>query len=214
MKLSSFYHEKQNLAHCAIHTLNNLFQSKWISYSDMKRISIDLYQLDKQSGLISTCSLNPYISSLPYVGYFDIACIIKALEDKNCEITQHVININDLKTLNLPTLNDSSLSSSQSFPSSSLSPSSNNLGNDSKENSISINFIGLIVNEINSSFFGLWNSRHWFSIIYDHSKNLFVNLDSMLDAPDVIGNEIELKHFLQTIMQNHQAQIFVVSKKS
>lgn len=36
------YHEKQYLMHCAVHTLNNLFQEPWATASLMEDIATEL----------------------------------------------------------------------------------------------------------------------------------------------------------------------------
>jgi hypothetical protein len=100
-EVEEWYHEKQWLGHCAIHTLNNLFQMKWMTYSKMKKISTELYYEDQNSGLLGPCSLNPYASQVPYVGYFDIGCLLHALKQKDCEITNHVVNSSDLENMDL-----------------------------------------------------------------------------------------------------------------
>ena len=209
------YHEKQNLAHCAVHTLNNLFQLKWMTYKRLEEIARSLYRSDQECGLISSTifSLNPYISTIPYIGYFDIACIVKALEEKACEFTDHIITPSDLIKLQI-------INPSNSFNSDSNNSDENknekkeNLLDSSLSNKPSSNFIGLIINEMNSSLLGLWNSRHWFCIIYDNRNQLFVNLDSNLDSPNILGNEKDLKYFLENIIRTKKAQIFIVSKKS
>lgn len=210
------YHEKQTLAHCAIHTLNNLFQYKYMTYNKMKNISNKLYLEDKENGLIKECSLNPYNSTLPYLGYFDIACIIKGLDENNCEIIEHINNIKDILNLNL--IKQESESEERKEENGEVK--SNNIESNSPSSSssspqlISSKFVGLIINEMNSSFFGLWNSRHWYCIIYHKESGIFFNLDSNLDSPEIIGNENELKQFLKNLIQQNQAQVFVVSRKS
>ena len=87
---NELYHEKQRLAHCAIHALNNLFQQDWISYSDFTAIAEDLHSADKSTGISGTFTFNPYRSVLPYIGNFDIQCIVHALQTKGCRISNHI----------------------------------------------------------------------------------------------------------------------------
>lgn len=178
-KNREFYHEKQILGHCAIHSLNNLFQSRWISYDDLVHIAQELHQADQSAGLASICSFNPYRSQIPFHGYFDISCIVKALSYKDCELTEHILTTKDVISLDI--------SSSQ--------------------------IIGLIINEKNPSFFcNFWESRHWYSILFDHENLSFVNLDSNFDDPLHFSGEAELKNFLNEGIRLKQSQIFVVSR--
>jgi hypothetical protein len=101
----TMYHEKQHLGHCAVHTLNNLFQSRWASYALLSDIASSLYSQDRATGLSSVFSLNPYQSAIPFVGYFDIACIAEALKLQRCRISEHVARESDLDSLNLETDN-------------------------------------------------------------------------------------------------------------
>jgi hypothetical protein len=174
----NYYHEKQWLGHCAVHTLNNLFQSNFFTYKKFKKISNQLYSDDQQNGNLHSCSMNPYHSQIPYLGYFDISCIILALKVQDCEIVNHLIRSQDVDDLEFS------------------SPLT----------------IGYIINVNSSSLFGLWNSRHWFSILYDQEKSAFVNLDSQLSEPEIFWNETQFRQFLKNSIQENQAQIFVVSK--
>ena len=89
MEPNQLFHEKQWLGHCAIHTLNNLLQEKWMSYEDMTRISQKLHHTDRINGLTEEF-FNPYQSVLPYAGYFDVGCIRTALEDRNLFLSEHI----------------------------------------------------------------------------------------------------------------------------
>jgi hypothetical protein len=173
-----WYHEKQWLGHCAVHTLNNLFQMRWMTYSKMKKISTELYYDDKSSGLLGTCSMNPYSSQIPYAGYFDIGCLVMALKQKDCEISNHVVNVSDVENMDL--------------------------------NSPLI--LGFIINEENSNLFGLWTSRHWYAILFDHERQSYVNLDSQLSDAQIISTESQLRVTLRDAIRTNQSHIFVVSK--
>ena len=91
--ISNLYHEKQILGRCAIHAVNNLFQSKWLTYDDMCNISLDLYSSDNSTGAL----INPYKSPIPYWGQFDIQCIIKVIDSRSCEVTDHLLKISDIQ---------------------------------------------------------------------------------------------------------------------
>lgn len=144
--ISSLYHEKQYLGHCAVHCLNNLLQSAWVDYNCLdKHVSelIDEYtesQNDSNSNdesiyqnltsniskLINTMN---YKSIIPHYGSFDINCIIKALKSKQYVIIEHILTVSQLNHINL----------NQS------------------------NYIGLIVH-INKRAYYIDNP-HWFSVI-------------------------------------------------
>ena len=176
----NYYHERQWLGHCAIHTLNNLLQSHSFTYQTLKAISNQLYSEDMRmnGNHRPLCSLNPYHSHIPYLGYFDISCIVMALKTKDCEIVNHLLRVQDVDHLEL----NSPLT------------------------------IGFILNLNNSSLFGLWNSRHWFSILYDQEHKSFVNLDSQLSEPEIFLNEKSFLQFLKNSIQENSAQIFVISR--
>lgn len=97
-ELERYYHERQWLGHCAVHTLNSLFQENWITYNDLEAIASSLHESDQGAGNAGVFTLNPYKSLFPYLGFFDIACIIKALDRKDCRISQHIATISALST--------------------------------------------------------------------------------------------------------------------
>mmetsp|Transcript_24815 Transcript_24815/g.36599 ORF Transcript_24815/g.36599 Transcript_24815/m.36599 type:complete len:191 (-) Transcript_24815:39-611(-) len=101
MDVSRYYHEKQRLGHCAIHALNNIFQERWITYEDLSAIARELHDLDRSTRNMSYCAFNPYISFIPYAGYFDISCILKAIERRKCRFSNHIISISDLGMLDM-----------------------------------------------------------------------------------------------------------------
>jgi hypothetical protein len=175
----NYYHEKQWLGHCAVHTLNNLFQFDYFTYKKLRKISNQLYSDDQVNGNLHTCSMNPYHSQIPYLGYFDISCIVLALKYQDCEIVNHIIQSPDVDGLE--------------FHNSPL-------------------VIGFILNVNTSSLLGLWNSRHWYAIIYDQERKIFINLDSQISQPQLFSNETQFRQFLKNEIHQNQAQIFVVSK--
>lgn len=85
------YHEKQHLAHCAVHAVNNLFQQEWITYSDFAKIAQKLHQLDMNNGISGSFSFNPYKSIVPFLGNFDVQCLAEALKFKKCRISEHIV---------------------------------------------------------------------------------------------------------------------------
>ena len=94
---AQLFHEKQSLGYCAIHSLNNLFQEKWLTYDKFYSISTSLHRADIESGNAGWYSWNPY--SIPIVGYFDIACIIKALEMRHFKVSSHIMNADGVSAI-------------------------------------------------------------------------------------------------------------------
>jgi hypothetical protein len=92
------YHEKQILGRCALHCVNNIFQEKLLTYDMMIDITNELYIDDRNIGVFSI--FNPYKSIIPYVGYFDINVIMKALSIKKYSISDHIVNVIDLNNYN------------------------------------------------------------------------------------------------------------------
>lgn len=179
----SWYHEKQWLGHCAIHTLNNLFQRNWMTYSKMKTISTELYSNDQNSGILQQCSWNPYSSSIPYLGYFDIGCIVLALKEKDCEIIHHIVLSSDVENLDL---------SSELIIGLIINEANSSLfGFWNSRHWYAI----LIVRDHTEA-----------------SQQYYLNLDSELTSPQILLDENELKLFLQNEITTKQSQIFVVSK--
>lgn len=104
-----YYHEKQRFAHCAVHTLNNLFQESWLSYADFADIAAKLHKTDVAMGNSAYFSPNPYRSWFPYVGNFDIQCIVEAIKRKNCVMSNHITRVSELSSNNLSTKCDSTV---------------------------------------------------------------------------------------------------------
>lgn len=92
MNSETYYHEKQKLGHCAIHSLNNIFQESWVDYDTLSRYASELYNNDLESGVCNYFSCNPYMSTVPYVGFFDISCLIKAIDTRKSKISHHFAN--------------------------------------------------------------------------------------------------------------------------
>ena len=102
LNLKTVYHEKQFLGHCAIHCLNNLFQTSWINYKQLNQIANELCKENDnllESTLLNTLfstNITNYKSIIPYYGSFDINCIIKALSIKQYKIVEHILSSDNL----------------------------------------------------------------------------------------------------------------------
>ncbi|CRK88472.1 CLUMA_CG002217, isoform A [Clunio marinus] len=73
---SDIYHEKQSRMLCAVHCLNNLFQSRWITKDKMDQICANLSPGDY---------INPH-KSLLGLGNYDVNAIMLALEEKSMQL--------------------------------------------------------------------------------------------------------------------------------
>eukprot|EP00904_Undaria_pinnatifida_P006346 jgi/Undpi1/2841/HiC_scaffold_14.g06218.m1 len=88
------YHERQRLMHCAIHTLNNLFQERWADRGMMDRLALEL--CDREAVLRSESGMrrmltNPFKSTIPLIGDYDINVLLEALKIKQCRVSLHAV---------------------------------------------------------------------------------------------------------------------------
>ncbi|KDO23860.1 hypothetical protein SPRG_11291 [Saprolegnia parasitica CBS 223.65] len=68
--------------------------------------------------------------------------------------------------------------------------------------------VGLICNVPQSSFLGLWQSRHWFCIREVH--NTFYNLDSKLAAPEPFQEAASVRAYLAASLATHPSTTILV----
>lgn len=99
---TSLYHETQKLGHCAVHALNNLFQEQWVTYDEMCGHARTLHASDSHPDSCFPLSVNPYKSCIPYMGFFDISVIVKAMESKKCRFSAHTTSEVGVDSLELP----------------------------------------------------------------------------------------------------------------
>lgn len=182
--LGYHYHERQWLYICAVHTLNNLFQERWISRHTLDEIAFTLFDKEKElarnSG-IQPPHLNPFKSVVPLFGDYDINVITAALESRCHRISDHVVfNIahperckQELACVNLTACR------------------------------------GVIINFEDKGI--LWNSRHWFAIL-KQEDGTFYNCDSKLRHPELIGKgESLIAWVLERLMNGTRLQAFFVA---
>ncbi|CAM9377505.1 unnamed protein product [Laminaria digitata] len=88
------YHERQRLMHCAIHTLNNLFQEQWAGREMMDRLALELCNreelLRSESGMRRMLT-NPFKSVIPLIGDYDINVVLEALKLRQCRVSLHAV---------------------------------------------------------------------------------------------------------------------------
>jgi len=224
------YHELQYLGHCAVHVLNNLFQEKWTTYDELIQIAYDLH-IANGGVSDSIFGLNPFKSAIPFMGYFDISCIIKALEKRNCRVSEHILKVADLKsfdffpsalTTNTTSISSYSTSSSTAssstvVPSTSSTSSSESIGVPGTTHDI----IGLLVNS-EDYVWGFGRSNHWVALLKLNDNKGYANLDSKLHRPiyylEQKGRDSGLINYLQTVLtpcNGHiSGQVFVISRNS
>ena len=154
-----------------------------------------LHSADMDSSTCNLFSWNPYKSAIPFVGYFDISVIVRALATNGKgKISSHVTTGEGVSELRLP----------------------GQAGEDSA--------VGLIVNLLRDSFFGITSTRHWFSIVARAPRGtnesesaeaesvVYWNLDSQLEQPVAYQSGDELKAFLTDVVKNQSGHIFVISE--
>ena len=70
---------------------------------------------------------------------------------------------------------------------------------------------GLFLNTIGKVFginFRLWPCRHWSAL--RKLKDSYYNLDSKLKAPELIGNESDLKEFVKLKLSEQNTEVLLV----
>jgi hypothetical protein len=211
---SIFYHEKQHLGHCAVHALNNLFQEEWSSYDMLNKIAIELHV---SNGCVSDSmfGFNPFKSTIPFMGYFDISCIIKALEQRNCRICEHFLKVSDVKSYDFfpesgsPSPSTVGAALPATAPTIAKTVSHSNCGE----------IVGLIVNS-EDHVWGLGTSTHWICLLKLREGKGYVNLDSKMLNPvlylETPGRKSGLIDYLVSVLtpsKSHiRGQVFVVSR--
>lgn len=180
------YHEKQSLWRCAVHTLNNLLQDNWISHDILCEIAGRLHETDKANGLSSSFDLNPYRSAIPYIGYFDVACIVEALKLQKCSISHHIAKGDEIE--------------STSF-------TENNQIIGIIVNAATSSLFGLMPGR---HWFAIIRCATTSNDSNDGAACQFVNVDSELREPSVFPDEGKLKKFILDGFASHSYQIFIV----
>ncbi|UJR15711.1 hypothetical protein I4U23_002646 [Adineta vaga] len=169
----TFYHERQKLQLCALHSLNNLFQKHHFNKQTLDSI---VHEYDQ-----SWC-WNEY--STLFTGNYDLTIILDALKREG--YTLRAIDINE---------------SFDTF--------------DFKDS------FGLLLNiTLDRAFFDRlplvrsWTkpARHWLTIKSLDGEN-FYNLDSKLSRPQLLGNQTDLKAYLNTLDRS-QTYIYIVIKET
>ncbi|XP_072943797.1 josephin-2 [Epargyreus clarus] len=163
------YHEKQVKELCALHALNNLFQTRnTYSKSELDTIC---------SRLSPNVWINPHRSMLG-MGNYDINVIMAALQKKGCEAVWFDKR-KDPGCLDLS------------------------------------NICGFILNVPSDYKLGFvmlpLRRRHWITI--RQIQGNFYNLDSKLEAPQLIGRSSDLIAYLKEQLDSKEKELFVVVSK-
>ncbi|XP_053625504.1 josephin-2 [Plodia interpunctella] len=165
----TIYHEKQVKELCALHALNNLFQTRGtFSKSELDSIC---------SRLSPNVWINPHRSMLG-LGNYDINVIMAALQKKGCEAVWFDKR-KDPGCLDLS------------------------------------NICGFILNVPSDYKLGFvmlpLRRRHWITI--RQIQGNFYNLDSKLEAPQLIGRSSDLIAYLKEQLESKEKELFVVVSK-
>ena len=136
------YHEKQSLALCAVHAVNNLLQRREYTKKDFDDVCL---------ALSDSAWFNPHRSMLP-IGDYDVNVVALILQRHDMRVTwwdqRQELQASDLD-----------------------------------------NCIGLIWNVPAPTIIGwLLRGRHWITLMADTQNETWVNLDSRLPSPEVIGS--------------------------
>ncbi|CAG9095678.1 hypothetical protein JYU34_007089 [Plutella xylostella] len=165
----TIYHEKQVKELCALHALNNLFQTE---------SSFTKSELDVICGQLSpNVWINPHRSMLG-LGNYDINVIMAALQKKGCEAIWFDKR-KDPACLDLSHISGFILNV----------PSDYKLG-----------FVMLPLRR-----------RHWITIRQIHGN--FYNLDSKLEAPQLIGRSNDLIAYLKEQLDSKEKELFIIVSK-
>ena len=73
----------------------------------------------------------------------------------------------------------------------------------------SSSLVGVVVNVKKAQLFGAWKSNHWYAVRRCHG--LLLNLDSKLDAPELLGDDASCHAHLQTIL-DADGHLFLVHR--
>jgi Josephin len=195
MKIQHYYHERQQLALCAVHSVNNLLQN---NDGQKKYTQRDFDQVCES--LTSGCNsywFNPHRSPLR-IGNFDINVITYILENyEGMDVTWHDMR-NELTLLDMMERK---------------------------------NLLGILWNvPVNTVMGRLLSQRHWIALLYhpsdeDTSNNnnvnniqqqqqqsgTWMNLDSNLRSPEIIGTHTDCLRLLQSRKDSH---ILFVQRRS
>ena len=234
------FHERQRLQHCAAHSLNNLFQQRWLDYSSLRRHARALHlqdqHQDQHQHLHTRCSLgrNPYMSAVPFMGNFDVAVLVRALhESGRGRVSCHVATVSGVRALHLHQEKEKDSEEDQGEDQGDQGEDQEDQGEEE------LRRVGFIVNTQVASCVPLSltsPSRHWFAVwrdpgtgaggVHTHAETqpclclhtpappppspVYWNLDSKLSQPESFRSCDELRTFLCELVQHHAAQVFEV----
>ncbi|CAM9642012.1 unnamed protein product [Discosporangium mesarthrocarpum] len=200
------YHEQQKLMHCAVHTLNNLFQESWVDRSLMEDISHKLFKREtdlRKASDLRRRWVNPYKSCFGPIGYYDINVVVEALKLKSCRVGLHVVYNPKRPDAFSEELAEFDLRAA----------------------------VGVIVNRGRVMLGGLWATNHFYAIIphgqistdggeiqpeeeYERGRKnpvpAWFNLDSKAAVPERLGDASDLIAHLATVAKEFRGQAFVV----
>jgi josephin len=142
MSTSELYHERQKLALCAVHAVNNLLQRPRFSKADFDHVCEELSD---------NRWTNPHRSILP-IGNFDVNVVSLLLQQEFLTVTWH-----DQRT-------DFKLEEKA-------------------------NLLGILWNVPSTSLWGrMTRGRHWIALSFQDERKEWMNLDSGLSVPVLVGS--------------------------
>lgn len=160
----ALYHEKQRLALCAVHSVNNILQQKKYDQKDFDQVCENVSP--------SSYWLNPHRSMLR-IGNFDVNIISSILQQEGMDVIWHDQR-NELTATDLISVDTGK------------------------------SLHGILWNIPSDTILGrLLHNRHWIALLYrpinnDNDIGSWINLDSNLSKPEVVGTCDDCVRLLQS----------------
>jgi len=159
------FHERQRMLCCGAHSLNNLYQYKWIDSAAMDKLASSLAAADREeqsqekgwwAGVAAAASSSVYKSLIPGLGSYDVSVLVEALKQKKAKFAMHLLGNKKL---------DEDLSVLGAW----LLKGGKEGGRERREGRIK----GIILNRMSRNVAMRWllDGRHWLALIPRHSSS-------------------------------------------
>lgn len=225
------YHERQRRLCCGAHTLNNLFQYKWVDSSAMDALATSLAVADQEEqsnstgstdhergwwpGIVAAASSHSrlYKSLIPGLGSYDVSVLVEALKQKKAKFAMHLLGNQQLEK--------------------DLTALSDRLSREGGKERGKDRTVGIILNRMSRNVTLRWllDGRHWLALVPRSSSSstaaagaaaatatieagevAWWDVDSKLPAPMLIGGVPQLLIYLRKNILEEGGQAFVVTE--
>jgi hypothetical protein len=200
------YHERQRWAHCGVHAMNNLLQQAKFNANDFEKICQELAPASDAAAsswqIIPRLRVNPHCSRLG-LGNYDANVIMVILERQGFQVQW----LDNREALTRQVLEEYYYNGT----------TGNNNGT-----FVETTF-GIVVNKPSSSLLAKFTrGRHWLTLLLlrqndddqqQQQQPQWVNLDSELQAPQIIGDAAACVQLLQEWKTEQDCHIWLVKKK-